>query len=70
MVSVNEMDVKLYRRSAQLANISARITMHELLKLSKSTRKALRKALSDAEAFMAQIPADLQQEDLESLHTS
>jgi len=30
---------------AQLANIPARITLYELLKLSKFTRKALRKAL-------------------------
>src|SRR5256886_7216699 len=36
----------------QLANISARITLYELLKLSKSTRKALREALADAEIFI------------------
>jgi len=38
---------------AQLANISIRITLYELLRLSKSTREALREALADAEAFMA-----------------
>jgi len=39
----------------QLANIPARITLYELLRLSKSTREALREALADAEAFMARI---------------
>ena len=43
---------------AQLANISARITLYELLRLSKSTREALREALADAEVFMAWIPAE------------
>jgi len=38
---------------AQLANIPARITLYELLRLSKSTREALREALADAEVFMA-----------------
>ena len=38
---------------AQLANMPARITFYELLRLSKSTREAL----ADAEVFMAQIPA-------------
>jgi len=42
---------------AQLDNIPARITLYELLKLSKSTREALREALADAEIFMAQISA-------------
>ena len=37
---------------AQLANIPARITLYELLRLSKSTREALREALADAEVFM------------------
>jgi len=41
---------------AQLANITARITLYELLRLPKSTREALREALADAEVFMAQIP--------------
>jgi len=41
---------------AQLANIPARITLYELLRLSKSTREALGEALADAEVFMARIP--------------
>src|SRR3954471_15539386 len=36
----------------QLDNILTRITLYELLKLSKSTRKALREALADAEVFV------------------
>src|SRR3954467_12401810 len=40
----------------QLANIPARITLYELLKLSKSTREALREALADAEVFVTQLP--------------
>src|SRR4051812_39707611 len=40
----------------QLANIPARITLYELLKLSKLTREALREALTDAEVFVAQLP--------------
>jgi len=47
---------------AQLANISAWITLYELLRLSKSTREALREALADAEAFMARIPAKPEEE--------
>ena len=43
---------------AQLANISAMITLYELPRLSKSTREALREALADAEAFMAWIPIE------------
>jgi len=43
---------------AQLANIPARITLYELLRLSKSTRETLREALADAEVFMARIPAE------------
>jgi len=39
----------------QLANIPARITLYEVLRLSLSTREALREALADAEAFMARI---------------
>ena len=35
---------------AQLANIPARITIHELLRLSKETREALRDALADSES--------------------
>src|SRR4051812_43818079 len=40
----------------QLTNIPARIPPYELLKLSKSTRKALREALADAEVFVTQLP--------------
>ena len=40
----------------QLANILARITIYELLRLSKSTREALREALADAEFFVTQLP--------------
>jgi len=40
----------------QLAQIPARITLLELLKLSKTTREALRKALADAEAFAVYVP--------------
>ena len=56
---------------AQLANIPARITLYELLRLSKSTREALREALTDAEVFMTQIPAELKEENKEDcLHAS
>ena len=48
---------------AQLANIPARITLYELLRLSKSTREALREALVDSEVFIAQIPAGHEEED-------
>jgi len=40
---------------AQLANIPDWFTLYKLLRLSKSTRKVLREASTDAEAFMAQI---------------
>src|SRR3954468_13760655 len=43
----------------QLANIPARITLYELLKLSKSTREALREALADAEVFVTQLSTGL-----------
>jgi len=56
---------------AQLANIPARITLYELLRLPKSIRQALREVLTDAEVFMAQIPAGQQEEDEEDyLHAS
>ena len=56
---------------AQLANIPARIPLYELLRLSKSTREALREALADAEIFMAQILTGSQEEDEEDhLHAS
>ena len=40
---------------AQLANISACITLYKLLKLFKSIRKALREVLADSETFISQI---------------
>ena len=46
---------------AQLANIPVRITLYELLRLSKSTREAL----ADVEVFMTQIPAEPQEESRE-----
>ena len=42
---------------AQLANIPAYITLHELLRLLKKTREALRDALADSESFLTQVPA-------------
>ena len=50
---------------AQLANIPTRVTLCELLRLSKSTREALREALPDSEAFIAQTPARREKEDEE-----
>ena len=41
---------------AHLANIPARITIHELLRLSKETREALRDALANSESFLACMP--------------
>jgi len=43
---------------AQLANILARITLYELLILSKSTIEALREVLVDVEVFLAQVLAE------------
>ena len=37
---------------AQLASIPTRITLYELLRLSKSTKEALREVLANAEVFM------------------
>jgi len=55
----------------QLANIPARITLYELLRLSKSTREALRETLDNAEVFMTQVPAGSLEEDVEDcLHAS
>jgi len=48
---------------AQLANIPARVTLYEILRLSKLTREVLREALADAEVFMAQIPTGPQDEE-------
>ena len=55
---------------AQLANIPARITLYELLRLSKSTREVLREALVDAEVFMAQILAEPQRNMKKTASTS
>jgi len=41
----------------KLANIPARITLYELIRLFKSTKDALREALADAEIFVTQIHA-------------
>ena len=46
---------------AQLANIPARITIHELLRLSKEIREALKDALANSESFltcMSEVPRD------------
>ena len=48
---------------AQLVNIPTRITFYELLRLSKSTKEALREVLADVEVFMARIPAEPHEED-------
>jgi len=55
---------------AQLANIPARITLYELLRLSKSTREVLREALVDAEVFMTQILAEPQRNMKKTASTS
>ena len=41
---------------AQLANIPARIIIHELLRLSKEIREALRDALANSESFLTYMP--------------
>ena len=51
---------------AQLANILAKFTLYELLRLSKSIREAIREVLADSEAFIAQIPAGHDEEDEEN----
>ena len=45
---------------AQLANIPARITIHELLRLSKEIREALRDALANSESFLTYMPEILE----------
>ena len=56
---------------AQLVNIPIRITLYELLRLSKTTRDVLREALADVEIFMTQIPAICGEEDnIHCHHTS
>src|SRR4051812_3009750 len=54
----------------QLANIPARITLYELLKLSKSTREALREALADVEVFVTQLPIGSAIDEPHSLNVS
>src|SRR4051812_34044045 len=54
----------------QLANIPARITLYELLKLSKSTREALREALADAKVFVTQLPIGSTIDEPHSLNVS
>src|SRR4051812_9846204 len=54
----------------QLANIPTRITLYELLKLSKSTREALREALADAEVFITQLPIGSTIDESHSLNVS
>ena len=53
---------------ARQANIPARITLYELLRLFKSIRDALREALIDAEVFVTQIPAICVEEDDNHCH--
>src|SRR3954466_1751952 len=54
----------------QLANILARITLYEHLRLSKSTREALREVLADAEVFVTQLPTSLPMNEPQSLSVS
>jgi len=56
---------------AQLANIPARITLYELLKIFKSTREVLREALADSEVFLTHIPVIPEDEDKdeETIHS-
>ena len=42
---------------AQLVNILACITLHELLRISKKMREALRDVLADSESFLTQVPS-------------
>ena len=58
---------------AQLANISARITIHELLRLSRETREALRDTLANSESFltcMPEVPDDEMQSPCSECHLS
>jgi len=52
----------------QLANIPARITLYELLRLSTSTRDTLREELADAEVFITQILATCEEKDDNHCH--
>jgi len=47
---------------AQLANIPARIILHELLRLSKKMREALRDALAASESFLTQVPTPTEED--------
>ena len=60
--SVGSLTPFLFDVLAQLANILARITLYEHLKLPKSTRDALKEALADAKIFIIQIPAICEEE--------
>ena len=53
---------------AQLANIPARITLYDLLKLSKSMRDALRESLIDTKVSVTQIHAIYHEEDDNHCH--
>jgi len=46
----------------QLVNILTRITLHELLYLSKRTKEALRDALADSELFLTQVPTPIKED--------
>ena len=48
---------------AQLVNIPTRITLHELLRLLKETREAVRDVLADSELFLIQVPSILTDDD-------
>ena len=48
---------------AQLANIPARMTLYELLCLSKEIRETLRNVLADSKTFLTQVPAILIDDD-------
>ena len=53
---------------AQLANFPARITLYDLLRISKSIRDAIREALANAEVFVTQISATCEEEDDSHCH--
>ena len=53
---------------AQLANILVRITLHELLRLSKEMRETLRDAHADSESFLTQVPS-IPLDDSEALYS-
>jgi len=51
---------------AQLANILSRITLYELLRLSKNMRAVLRAALVDSESFLTQVLSIPTEDDIAS----